>query len=299
MNVLVLGPQGSGKGTQAARIAGAHGLPHVSTGEMFRALDATKAIGREIQEIMERGELVPDEITIRMIRERLAQEDAREGFILDGFPRNLAQAGALAQLLQQVGKPLDSVVLLEVPTAELVRRISGRRTCQDCGRVFNVFTSPPAAGETCAKTGAEHRLMQREDDKEATVAHRLQVYDDKTRPLIEFYRAQNLLRAIDAQGDVDEVSARLGAALHLAVVPAAAPPRAAKRARRRSAHRPAGRASLNRRGTRRRAKPAAAKRKTTAKRKTSRTKTASRAAPVRKARGKRKATGRKSPRRHR
>jgi adenylate kinase len=301
MRIILLGAPGSGKGTQSQRLAQRYGIPQISTGDLLRdAIAKGTPLGLRAKPIVESGGLVADDIVLGMIRERLAQSDAQRGFILDGFPRNLAQAGALAQLLQQIAKPLDSVVLLEVPAAELVRRISGRRTCQDCGRVFNVFTSPPAAGETCAKTGAEHRLMQREDDKEATVSHRLQVYDDKTRPLIEFYRAQNLLRSIDAQGELDEVSTRLGAALHLAVVPAAAPPRAAKRARRRSAHRPAGRASVNRRGVRRRTKPPAAKRKTSAKRtKTSRTKTASRSAKVRKTRGKRKTSARKSPRRHR
>ena len=235
-----------------------------------------------------------------MIRERLGQADAQRGFILDGFPRNLPQAGALTQLLQQLDQPLDAVVLMEVNPGELVRRISGRRTCKDCGRVFNVFTSPPPAGEL-PEDGREHNLFQREDDKEATVAHRLKVYEDKTKPLVEFYRTQDLLRTINAEGELDEVSARLGAALHVAVVPASAPPRAPKkRTRRRSAHRPAARASATRVAVRRRPhpKPAPAKRKTAAKRKSSKTKATSRAAPS-KARGKRKTIARKSPRRHR
>ena len=302
MRIILLGAPGSGKGTQSQRLAQRHGIPQISTGDLLRdAIARGTPLGKRAKPIVDSGGLVADEIVLGMIRERLGQADAQRGFILDGFPRNLAQAGALAQLLQQLRQPLDAVVLMEVDAAELVRRISGRRTCQDCGRVFNVFTSPPPAGESCPKTGGEHRLFQRDDDKEATVARRLQVYDEKTRPLVEFYREQDLLRTINAEGELDEVSARLGAALHVAVVPATAPPRSAKRARRRSAHRPAARASATRGARRRtRAKPPAAKRKSAAKRsKTSRTKTASRAAPVRKTRGKRKTSARKSPRRHR
>jgi adenylate kinase len=148
-----------------------------------------------------------------MIRERLGEPDTRRGFILDGFPRNLAQAHALERLLEALGQPLDAVVQLEVDYRELVRRISGRRTCADCGRVFNMLTSPPAAGELCPKTAAPHRLTQRPDDNEATVAERLRVYDEKTRPLIDFYRARGLLRVIDAEGHVDEVTRRLARAL--------------------------------------------------------------------------------------
>jgi adenylate kinase len=302
MRIILLGAPGSGKGTQSQRLAQRHGIPQISTGDLLRdAIARGTELGRRAKPIVDSGALVADEIVLGMIRERLGKADAQRGFILDGFPRNLAQAAALAKLLQQIDQPLDAVVLMEVDADEIVRRISGRRSCQDCGRVFNVFTSPPAAGETCPKTGAEHRLFQREDDKEATVAHRLQVYEEKTKPLVEFYRAQDLLRTINAEGELDEVSARLGAALHVAVVPAAASPRATKkRARRRSAHRPAARASATRVAVRRRPrpKPAPAKRKSSTKRKTSRAKVASRAAP-RKARGERKTTTRKSPRRHR
>jgi adenylate kinase len=300
MRIILLGAPGSGKGTQSQRLAQRHGIPQISTGDLLRdAIARGTPLGLRAKPIVASGALVADDIVLGMIRERLGQADAQRGFILDGFPRNLAQAGALAQLLQQLGQPLDSVVLMEVDPAELVRRISGRRTCQDCGRVFNVFTSPPATGETCAKTGSEHRLFQRDDDKEETVAHRLKVYDEKTRPLIDFYREQGLLRTINAEGELDDVSARLGAALHVAVVPAAAPPRASKkRPRRRSAHRPAARASAKRGRTR--AKAPAAKRKTSsAKRAKTRTKVASRAKPVRKSRGKPKKVARKSPRRHR
>jgi len=159
-----------------------------------------------------------------MIRERLAEADTRAGFILDGFPRNLVQAAALDGVLAELKQPLDAVVQLEVDPAELVRRISGRRSCADCGRVFNVLTSPPPTGAAavCPKTGAPHRLMQRPDDNEATVVERLRVYEEKTRPLIAFYQSRGLLRVIDAKGELDAVTRRLAAAL---AAPAAPRPR--------------------------------------------------------------------------
>jgi len=167
---------------------------------------------------------VDDDLVLGMIRERLAKPDARRGFILDGCPSNLAQAQALERLLATLRQPLDAVVQLEVDYGELVRRISGRRTCADCGRVFNVST---ASGEMslsapCPNTGAPHRLIQRPDDNEATVTERLRVYDAQTRPLIEFYRARGLLRSINAEGDVDEVTRRLEQALHASATPRAA-----------------------------------------------------------------------------
>jgi adenylate kinase len=163
---------------------------------------------------MEGGRLVDDSLVLGMIRERVGEPDTRRGFILDGFPRNLAQAHALDHLLEALRRPLDAVVQLEVDYGELVRRISGRRTCADCGRVFNLLTSPPGPDTAlCPKTGHAHRLVQRPDDNEATVAERLRVYDEKTRPLIDFYRARGLLRVIDAEGDVDAVTRRLAKAL--------------------------------------------------------------------------------------
>ena len=163
---------------------------------------------------MDAGRLVADDIVLGMIRERLGAPDARRGFILDGFPRNLAQARALDALLRELSQPLDAVVQMDVDYGELLRRISGRRTCADCGRVFNLLTCPAQAQtETCPKTGKPHRLFQRPDDNEATVAQRLKVYDEQTKPLIDFYRSRGLLRVIDAEGDVDEVTRRLEQAL--------------------------------------------------------------------------------------
>jgi adenylate kinase len=214
MRIVLLGAPGSGKGTQAQRLIDQHGIPQVSTGDLLRAAVAQgTALGQRAKAAMDAGRLVDDEIVLGMIRERLAQPDAAGGYILDGFPRNIPQAEALDALLAELGQPLDAVVLMEVPSEELVRRIAGRRTCQACRKVFNVFTSPPAAGERCPATGGEHDLFQRPDDNEATVSERLRVYEEKTRPLADFYRGHGLLKVIDAQGELDAVTMRLEAAL--------------------------------------------------------------------------------------
>src|SRR5215472_15497057 len=244
MRIVLLGAPGSGKGTQSQRLMQEEHIPQVSTGDLLRAAVARGTeLGRKAKEAMDGGRLVADELVLGLIRERLAERDARRGFILDGFPRNLAQAQALDRLLKMLRQPLDVVVQLEVDYAELVRRISGRRTCADCGRVFNVSTAPAqlAASEPCPNTGAPHRLIQRPDDNEATVAERLRVYEEKTRPLIAFYKSRGLLRVIDAEGGLDAVTQRLAQAL---AAPAAARPwkRAApKRATRRKPSRTAGR----------------------------------------------------------
>src|SRR5580692_3237699 len=218
MRIVLLGPPGSGKGTQAQRLVQRHGIPQISTGDLLRAAVAAQTkLGIAAKAVMDAGKLVDDQIMLGIIRERLALPDVAKGFILDGFPRNLAQATALESLLKQVGQPLDVAVLMQVDNDELVRRIGGRRTCRNCERVFNIFTSPPAPGETCPKTGGEHDLFQRPDDNEATVAERLRVYDEKTRPLVQFYDERGLLRRIDAMGELDVVSARLESVLATAV----------------------------------------------------------------------------------
>jgi adenylate kinase len=214
MRIVLLGPPGSGKGTQSQRLIKSHGISQISTGDLLRAAVAAQSkLGIAAKSVMDAGKLVDDAIVLGMIQERLALPDVVNGFILDGFPRNLSQAAALEGLLKELKQPLDVVVLMQVDNAELVRRIGGRRICRNCERVFNVFTSPPAPGETCPKTGGAHDLFQRPDDNEATVADRLKVYDEKTSPLAHFYAERGLLRKIDATGDLDAVTARLEAVL--------------------------------------------------------------------------------------
>jgi len=216
MRIVLLGAPGSGKGTQSQRLVERLGIPQISTGDLLRAAVANGTeLGVKAKESMDAGRLVDDDIVLGMIRERLGEPDAQPGFILDGFPRNIAQAEALDSLLEELGKPLDSVVHMDVDYGELTRRIAGRRTCSNCGRVFNLLTCPPgqAEKETCPKTCGPHQLFQRPDDNEATVAERLKVYDQKTKPLIDFYREHGILRSIDAEGELDEVTARLEKAL--------------------------------------------------------------------------------------
>jgi adenylate kinase len=294
MRIVLLGAPGSGKGTQSQRLMQQEHIPQISTGDLLRAAVARGTeLGRKAKEAMDGGRLVADELVLGLIRERLAEPDARRGFILDGFPRNLAQAQALDQLLATLRQPLDAVVQLEVDYGELVRRISGRRTCADCGRVFNLSTSPGQLSENgpCPRTGAPHRLIQRPDDNEATVTERLRVYDEQTRPLIEFYRARGLLRAINAEGAVDEVTRRLEQALH-----AIARPRAAKTARAASRKSRGPKPGSPRRGaSRRAAKSASAVRRKPA----ARSRAASKGKPARRAPGGNRSGGRRSARRAR
>jgi adenylate kinase len=224
MRIVLLGPPGSGKGTQSQRLVERHGIPQISTGDLLRVTRSKDTeLGRKVKEVMDAGRLVDDEIVLGMIRERLGEPDVEPGFILDGFPRNLAQAAALDALLVELGKPLDAVVQMDVDYAELTRRIAGRRTCADCKRVFNVLTQPPGEAEkdTCPTSGGPHRLFQRPDDKEETVAERLRVYDEQTKPLVSFYRDEGILRSIDAEGELDEVTQRLEMALESVSAPSA------------------------------------------------------------------------------
>jgi len=217
MRIVLLGAPGSGKGTQAQRLAQQRSMPQISTGDLLRAaVTAGSALGKQAKAAMDAGRLVADEIVLGIIAERLTAADVSSGFVLDGFPRNIEQATALDAMLAKLGQPLDGVVLMEVDRAELVRRIAGRRTCRDCGRVFNLTTARTGSGapeDTCPKQDGPHRLFQRPDDNEHTVAERLKVYEEKTQPLVEFYRARGLLRAIKAEGTVQEVAARLDSAL--------------------------------------------------------------------------------------
>lgn len=209
MRLVLLGAPGSGKGTQAQRLVGRYGVPQVSTGDLLREAVAAKTrLGLAAKLVMDAGRLVADDIMLGIIRERLAQSDAANGFILDGFPRTLAQANGLAELLAELGTPLDAVALMEVDTTELLKRLAGRRTCRACGRVFNIHTHPPSAEDLCSG-GLPHDLFQRPDDNEETIRKRLDVYQKQTEPLIEHYEQQGMLYRVDAEGSLDEVLARL------------------------------------------------------------------------------------------
>jgi adenylate kinase len=214
MRIVMLGAPGSGKGTQAQRIQSDYGLPQISTGDLLRraVADGTE-LGRKAKSIMDAGDLVPDEVVLGMIEERIAQPDAANGFVLDGFPRNGKQAQDLESLLGTLGQQLDAAVLMDVAFDVLFKRLTGRRTCSKNGKVLNVYFSKPEELEECRRAGGE--LLQRDDDKEDTIRNRLQVYERQTAPLIDHYRAAGLLKTVDAAGDVDAVYARLKTALGL------------------------------------------------------------------------------------
>lgn len=210
MRIVLLGAPGSGKGTQSQRLVKRFGIPQISTGDLLRSAVARGTpLGVAAKDAMQAGRLVDDEIVLGMIRERLAEADTAEGFILDGFPRNLAQASALDRMLAEVGKPLTAVVQLDVPTAELTRRIAGRRSCPNCGRIYNIYSMPVGSDNRCPNCDEHPVLFQRPDDNEETVVERLKVYESQTRPLLGYYGKQGLLQTMDAQGDVDEITALL------------------------------------------------------------------------------------------
>jgi adenylate kinase len=213
MRLVLLGAPGSGKGTQAQRLEARRGVPQISTGDLLReAVAAGTELGRAAKAVMDAGQLVEDRTMLGIIRERLARPDAERGFILDGFPRTIVQADGLGRLLDEIGQPVDGVVLFDIDPLVLERRLAGRRTCRRCGRVFHVESNPPRPGELCTD-GRPHDLFQRPDDCEETVRKRLAVYRERTQPLIDYYAAKGLLRRIDADGSLDDVDARLEAAL--------------------------------------------------------------------------------------
>jgi len=192
LNVILLGAPGAGKGTQAERIVARYGLPHISTGEMLRAaLEAGTEMGLAAKRFMDAGDLVPDEVVIGVVRDRLAEPDAAHGFLLDGFPRTIEQAGRLDAMLAEAGRAVSHAVLIEVPEDELVQRISGRRSCAGCGKLYNVTFDPPRAEDVCDVCGAA--LLQRADDNEETVRNRLVVYRRQTAPLVSYYAERGVL----------------------------------------------------------------------------------------------------------
>jgi adenylate kinase len=204
-NVILLGGPGAGKGTQAERIVASYELPHISTGEMLRAAVAKGTeMGLEAQKYMESGKLVPDEVVIGVVRDRLSEADAAEGFLLDGFPRTVPQAEALDVILSEAGRAITHVVLIDVPGEELVKRIAGRRSCAVCGKIYNVAFDPPKKAGVCDLDGGE--LTQRADDNEETVRNRIAVYEEQTSPLIGYYEERGVLRSAHGGGKMpDEV----------------------------------------------------------------------------------------------
>ncbi|MEU8871742.1 adenylate kinase [Streptomyces javensis] len=208
MRIVLVGPPGAGKGTQAAYLAEKLSIPHISTGDLFRAnISQGTPLGKQAQEYMRAGQLVPDEVTIGMAEDRLDQEDAQQGFLLDGFPRNQIQAEALDTYLAQRGVSLDAVLDLEVPESEVIKRIAGRRTCRnDSSHTFHVEYKRPKTPGVCDVCGGE--LYQREDDSEETVRKRLEVYHRETEPIIDYYKAKGLVVTISALGKVSEVTQR-------------------------------------------------------------------------------------------
>lgn len=211
MIIILLGPPGAGKGTQAGAIAEKYNIPHISTGDIFRAnLKAGTPLGLEAKKYMDAGALVPDDLVVRLVGDRLDASDAVGGALLDGFPRTVLQAEALADYLERKGRRIDHCLCLDVPDAELVMRLAGRRMCRDCGAGYHVDYSPAEAGR-CSKCGGE--VYQRDDDNEATVNNRLQVYHEQTSPLVEWYGQRGLLREIDGLGSPQEIKNRIFAAL--------------------------------------------------------------------------------------
>jgi len=206
MRIVLMGAPGSGKGTQSQLLVAAYGIPQISTGDLLRVAVSRKTeLGQKAKAAMDTGKLVDDSIVLGMIRERLAQPDAAKGFILDGFPRNIAQAEALTQLLAELRQPLEAVVLLNVDLGILFKRLAGRRVCEGCGRVFNIYTAPADGALHCEKGGGEHRLIQRPDDREEVIGKRHEVFEAQTKPLIKHYQDAGLLRVVDADASVDTV----------------------------------------------------------------------------------------------
>ncbi|WP_217237690.1 adenylate kinase [Streptomyces sp. AC555_RSS877] len=213
MRIVLVGPPGAGKGTQAAYLAQNLSIPHISTGDLFRAnISQQTELGKLAKSYMDAGNLVPDEVTIAMAKDRMEKPDAENGFLLDGFPRNVSQAEALDEMLQAETMKLDAVLDLEVPEAEVVKRIAGRRICRnDSAHVFHVTYKQPAKEGVCDVCGGE--LYQRDDDSEETVRKRLEVYHTQTEPIIDYYKAQGLVVTISALGKVEDVTGRAMEAL--------------------------------------------------------------------------------------
>ena len=212
MRIVLLGAPGSGKGTQAKKLMSERNISHISTGDMLRlAVNTGTKLGMQAKNIMEAGQLVPDDIMAGIIRERLSEDDIKNDFVLDGFPRTENQALDLEKLLIEIKQPLDFAILMDVDSDVLLKRLTGRRTCSLTGKLLNIYFSPQSELDACLNAGGE--LLQREDDNEATISSRLNVYHDQTEPLIEFYCSRNLLKILDADGEIQDIYTRLLATL--------------------------------------------------------------------------------------
>ena len=212
MRLILVGPPGAGKGTQAVALAAHYKIPHISTGDIFRAnLKNGTQLGKQAQSFMDRGELVPDSVTNEMVKDRLGNNDVANGFLLDGFPRNTNQAQVLDGILNDRKMPLDAVLELSIDNSEIIKRLSGRRTCQNCSTIFhNDFEKPKQAG-ICDKCSG--KLYQREDDKAEVISRRLEIYSEQTQPIIAYYKKAGLLKNISAVGDVSEITEKAISAL--------------------------------------------------------------------------------------
>ncbi|MDH3976387.1 MAG: adenylate kinase [Deltaproteobacteria bacterium] len=211
--LILLGAPGAGKGTQSKRLVVNYGIPQISTGDILRAaLKNGTELGVKAKTYMDKGELVPDDVVIGIIRERLIEKDCSEGFILDGFPRTVIQADALEETLESLGQPIDNVVNIHVDEKELLLRLTGRRICTNCGEVYHIKFNPPEDEHKCDKCGSD--LYQRDDDKEETISERLKVYSSTTTPLIDYYEKKNLLATVEGVGSEIEIFDRIGAILN-------------------------------------------------------------------------------------
>ncbi|MCK1975720.1 adenylate kinase [Jeotgalicoccus huakuii] len=204
MNIIIMGLPGAGKGTQAAKIIKKHSIPHISTGDMFRlAIKNETDLGKQAKEFMDQGELVPDEVTIGIVKERLSQSDAKGGFLLDGFPRTVEQSEALNKIMEELGSQIDQTIYVEVPEEELMNRLTGRRICETCGATYHLVFNPPKTEGICDLDGG--KLYQREDDNPETVQNRLEVNVKQTAPLLDFYKELGVLSTVDGSKDIEEV----------------------------------------------------------------------------------------------
>lgn len=204
MRLVLLGAPGAGKGTQAKKLIEKYGIPQISTGDLLRAaVAAGTPLGKEAKSYMDKGELVPDSVVLGMVEERLRQDDCKKGYILDGFPRNTAQAEALDKMLASMDMALNAALSVDVPFDDLMKRLTGRRTCKACGQMYNIYFNPPKSSGVCDKCGGE--LFQRDDDKEETIRKRLEVYNAQTAPLIDYYGKKGILKSVDGTGGIDEI----------------------------------------------------------------------------------------------